>query len=64
LTSSPDTVQAVFELQVVIAVLTFLVFIITASLVAALFLRRRSRQSQGKTSPRSTLAFLSIGVSV
>jgi hypothetical protein len=48
----------------VIAVLTFLVFIITASLVAALFLRRRSRQSQGKTSPRSTLAFLSIGVSV
>ncbi|KAM0711202.1 hypothetical protein Q7P35_001941 [Cladosporium inversicolor] len=62
LTSSPKSVQAVFALQVVVAVLAFLVFLITTSLAAILFLRRRTRHSQGKTSPRGTFAFLSIGV--
>lgn len=62
LTTSPETVKAVFALQVVVAVLAFLVFIITAGLAALLFLRRRSRHSQGKTSPRGTFAFLSVGV--
>jgi hypothetical protein len=62
LTSSPASVQAVFALQVVVAVLAFLVFLITAGLAALLFLRRRSRHSQGKTSPRGTFAFLSVGV--
>lgn len=62
LTSSPAAVQAVFALQVVVAVLAFLVFMITAGLTALLFLRRHSRHSQGKTSPRGTFAFLSVGV--
>jgi hypothetical protein len=62
LTSSPAPVQAVFALQVVVAILAFLVFVITAGLAALLFLRRRSRNSQGKTSPRGTFAFLSVGV--
>lgn len=62
LTSSPESVQAVFALQVVVAVLAFLVFMITVGLASLLFLRRRSRHSQGKTSPRGTFAFLSIGV--
>lgn len=62
LTSVPASVQAVFALQVVVTVLAFLVFVITAGLAALLFLRRRSRHSQGKTSPRGTFAFLSVGV--
>jgi len=62
LTSAPASVQAVFALQVVVAGLAFLVFVITAGLATLLFLRRRSRHSQGKTSPRGTFAFLSIGV--
>jgi hypothetical protein len=62
LTSSPAAVRAVFSLQVVVAVLAFLVFIITAGLAALLLLHRRSRHSQGKTSPRGTFAFLSVGV--
>jgi hypothetical protein len=62
LTSAPASVQALFALEVVVVVLAFLVFIITAGLATLLFLRRRSRHSQGKTSPRGTFAFLSIGV--
>jgi hypothetical protein len=62
LTSVPATVRAVFALQVVVTVLAFLVFLIVASLAALLFVRRRSRQASRKTSPKGTLAFLSIGV--
>ena len=62
LTSAPASVQAIFALQVVVTALAFLVFVITAGLAALLFLRRRSRHSQGKTSPRGTFAFLSVGI--
>ncbi|GAB7333163.1 hypothetical protein MBLNU13_g04824t1 [Cladosporium sp. NU13] len=62
LTSSPAAVRAVFALQVVVAILAFIVFTITAGLATLLFLHRRSRYSQGKTSPRGTFAFLGVGV--
>jgi hypothetical protein len=62
LTSTPATVRAVFALQVIVTVLAFLVFLIVASLAALLFIRRRSRHASGRTSPKGTFAFLSIGV--
>jgi hypothetical protein len=61
-TSTTAEVRGVFALQVVVAVLAFLLTLAVSSLATILFIRRSSRHRSRRTSPRSTFAFLIPGI--
>lgn len=62
LSSARSAVRGVFALQVVVAVLAFLLTLVITYLAITLFTHRASRHRSNRTSPKGTLAFLLLGI--